>query len=363
MKKVLVRKGAYRSTPIANKTFELVRGLPNDVSKNGSFILVKPTKNIGDGQKTVRITVTKRNLKYVDGNIKVSKPRKSKQRIKKVSKPSIKTISTKPKPKPKPKRESDTQVITRISERFAILEEMTNASISQDIKAMIVSGPPGIGKSYGVEKQLEKASMFDVISAVDQKYEVVKGAMTPLGLYSTLYKHSASGHVLVFDDCDVVLQDDLSLNLLKAALDSGKKRRVCWNADSHLLRREGIPSSFDFEGSVIFITNLKFNHIRSKKLQDHLEALQSRCHYLDLTLDTLRDKVLRVKQIAETGELFVDYALSEKQGMEIIDFMQTHKNDLREMSLRMALKIADLCTISEKRWKLLAKNTCMKNSF
>ena len=359
MKKVLVRKGAYRSTPIANKTFELVRGLPNDVSKNGSFILVKPTDGIGDGQKTIRISVTKRNLKNVDINIKVSKPKKLKQRTKKVSKSSVKTISS----KPKSKRESDAQVITRISERFAILEEMTNASISQDIKAMIVSGPPGIGKSYGVEKQLEKASMFDVISAVDQKYEVVKGAMTPLGLYSTLYKHSASGHVLVFDDCDVVLQDDLSLNLLKAALDSGKKRRVCWNADSHLLRREGIPNSFDFEGSVIFITNLKFNHIRSKKLQDHLEALQSRCHYLDLTLDTLRDKVLRVKQIAETGELFVDYDLSEKQGMEIIDFMQTHKNDLREMSLRMALKIADLRIISENRWELLAKNTCMKNSF
>ena len=361
MKTVLVRKGVYRDTPIKDKTFELVRGLAKDTTKNGSFILVKPTDNIGDGQKTVRITVTKRNLKYVDGNIKVSKPRKSKQRIKKVSKPSIKTISTKP--KPKPKRESDTQVITRISERFAILEEMTNASISQDIKAMIVSGPPGIGKSYGVEKQLEKASMFDVISAVDQKYEVVKGAMTPLGLYSTLYKHSASGHVLVFDDCDVVLQDDLSLNLLKAALDSGRKRRVCWNADSHLLRREGIPNSFDFEGSVIFITNLKFNHIRSKKLQDHLEALQSRCHYLDLTLDTMRDKLLRVRQIAETGELFNDYNLSDKQGKEIIAFMEKHKNELRERSLRMALKIADLCTISEKRWKLLAKNTCMKNSF
>ncbi len=362
MKTVLVRKGVYRDTPIKDKTFELVRGLAKDTTKNGSFILVKPTDNIGDGQKTVRITVTKRNLKYVDGNkvsVKVSKPKPTIRR-KAVSK---KSASKKSVAKPSTKRETDKQVITRISERFAILEEMTNASISQDIKAMIVSGPPGIGKSYGVEKQLEKASMFDVISAVDQKYEVVKGAMTPLGLYSTLYKHSASGHVLVFDDCDVVLQDDLSLNLLKAALDSGKKRRVCWNADSHLLRREGIPNSFDFEGSVIFITNLKFNHIRSKKLQDHLEALQSRCHYLDLTLDTLRDKVLRVKQIAETGELFVDYDLSEKQGMEIIDFMQTHKNDLREMSLRMALKIADLRIISENRWELLAKNTCMKNSF
>jgi hypothetical protein len=77
----------------------------------------------------------------------------------------------------------------------------------------------------------------------------------------------------------------------------------------------------------------------------------------------MHDKLLRVRQIAETGELFNDYNLSDKQGNEIITFMQTHKNDLREMSLRMALKIADLRTISEKRWKLLAKNTCMNNSF
>ncbi len=221
-----------------------------------------------------------------------------------------------------------------------------------------------MGKSYGVEKQLEKASMFDVIANVHPKYEVVKGAMTSLGLYATLYKHSANGNVLVFDDCDCILQDDLSLNLLKAALDSGKKRRVFWNADSNLLRREGIPESFDFNGAVIFITNIKFNHIRSKKLQDHLEALQSRCHYLDLTLDTMRDKVLRVKQIADTGELFKDYSkINDEESAEIIAFMVQNKDNLREMSLRMALKIADLRTISEERWEFLAKNTCMKTSF
>jgi hypothetical protein len=356
MTKVVVSKGTYRNTPIKNETFELVRGIAKDIGKNGSFILVKPTKNVGDRtKKTVRITVAKRNIKVLDSSSKIHK---------KVSKKSKKLVSkSTPKSKTKIKRETDKQVIARITERFDILEEMTKATIASDIKAMIVSGPPGVGKSYGVEKQLEKASMFDVIARVNQKYEVIKGAITPIGLYATLYKHSGEGNVLVFDDCDMVLQDDLSLNLLKAALDSGKKRRVFWNADSHLLRREGIPDSFDFEGAVIFITNLKFNHIRSKKLQDHLEALQSRCHYLDLTLDTMRDKVLRVKQIAETGELFNDYKLNDNQGMEIIKFMETHKNDLREMSLRMALKIADLRIISERRWKLLAKNTCMKTSF
>jgi hypothetical protein len=341
--KVIVRHGSHRNQIIKNKIFELVRGIPSNVDINGSFILVKPTKTVGDGrQKTVRITVTRDNLEILT-------PKKYKK-VKVVKKPVV-------------KKETDEQIIKRISERFAILEEMTRATIATDIKAMIVSGPPGVGKSYGVEGQLAKASMFDVIATVNQKYEVIKGAITPIKLYTALYKHSGEGHVLVFDDCDMLLQDDLSLNLLKAALDSGTKRRVFWSSESHTLRREGIPNAFDFEGAVIFITNLKFDNVRSKKLKDHLEALQSRCHYLDLTLDTMHDKLLRVRQIAETGELFNDYNLSDKQGNEIITFMQTHKNDLREMSLRMALKIADLRTISEKRWKLLAKNTCMNNSF
>jgi hypothetical protein len=238
---------------------------------------------------------------------------------------------------------------------------MTKAAINGDIRAMIVQGPPGVGKSYGVEFQLEKAGLFDKMSGRKIKYEVIKGAMTPIGLYATLYRHSDPKNVLVFDDCDSILLDDLALNILKAALDSGKKRRIHWNADSALLRREGIPDSFDFKGSVIFITNLKFNNIKSKKLQDHLEALQSRCHFLDLTLDTTRDKILRIRQIFRKGDLFQDYNLTSEQGEQIVQFMQDNHARLREISLRMALKLADLTKISSN-WQQLAESTCMRHS-
>ena len=195
------------------------------------------------------------------------------------------------------KFETDQQVMDRIATRFSILHDMTKAVIAGDVRAMIVTGPPGVGKSYGVEKELDKSSMMDSIAGRPLKYEVVKGAMTALGLYAKLYEHADANHVLVFDDCDSVLMDELSLNILKAALDSGKRRVLHWNADSAKLRSEGIPNKFEFKGGVIFITNVKFENVRSKKLQDHLEALQSRCHYLDLTLDTMRDKFLRIKQI------------------------------------------------------------------
>jgi len=166
----------------------------------------------------------------------------------------------------------------------------------------------------------------------------------------------------VFDDCDSILLDDVALNLLKGALDSGKKRKISWLSESSSLRREGIPDSFEFKGSAIFITNLKFDKMKSQKLRDHLDALQSRCHYLDLTLDTMRDKILRIKQIAKDGVLFQDYEFEECTQDDIIEFMNVNQARLREMSLRMALKIADLVKSFPAKWRLMAETTCMKSA-
>jgi hypothetical protein len=252
----------------------------------------------------------------------------------------------------------------RIAARFEVLDEMSRAAINGDIRAMIVSGPPGVGKSYGVETQMEKASMFDKLAGKRVRFNIVKGAMTALGLYAQLYKYSDTKNVLIFDDCDSVFTDDLALNILKAALDSGKTRRICWNSDSRLLREEGIPNTFNFNGSAIFITNLKFSNLKSKKLQDHLEALQSRCHFLDLTIDGDRDKMLRIKQVHRDAEggLFSDYDFTEEQSQMVIDFMWDNHTKLREVSLRMCLKIADLVKISPGNWKNLARTTCMKSA-
>jgi hypothetical protein len=256
--------------------------------------------------------------------------------------------------------ETDEEVIERIRERFEILDEMTKAATNGDIRAMIVSGPPGVGKSYGVEQIIEKATLFDQIAGKRLRAEVVKGSATPIGLYQTLYKYSDPNCVLVFDDCDSILLDDVSLNLLKGALDSGKKRKISWLSESSSLRREGIPDQFEFNGSVIFITNLKFDGMKSQKLRDHLDALQSRCHYLDLTLDTMRDKILRIKQIAKDGALFADMDLDAVAQDEVVEFMDTNQNKLREMSLRMAIKVAQLRKSFPLRWKAMAQTTCMK---
>ena len=114
---------------------------------------------------------------------------------------------------------------------------------------------------------------------------------------------------------------------------------------------------------MIFITNLNFSDRRSAKIKAHLDALQSRCHYLDLTVNTERDKMLRIKQVHRDadGGLFKDYDFDQVQTDEIMSFIWDNHNKLREVSLRMALKIADLVKISTN-WKNLAKATCMKEA-
>jgi replicative DNA helicase len=256
-------------------------------------------------------------------------------------------------------RETDEQIMDRIKERFTILDDMTKGVRKGDVRAMIVSGPPGVGKSFGVEAVLTKDDLFDKMGDRKPRYEIVKGAMSAIGLYSKLYEFSKKGNVLVFDDCDSVLLDELSLNILKAALDSSKKRTISWNTDSRVLRAEGIPNSFEFCGSAIFITNIKFEHVRSKKLRDHLDALESRCHYLDLTIDTTREKILRIKQIVGDGMLD-SYDLDDVQKQEVVDFIADNKDKMRELSLRMVIKVADLRAAMPDKWQSVAALTCMK---
>jgi hypothetical protein len=342
MSAIRIVKGEYRNKPVRNIAFTLVSGYTSGAK--GNYVTVKNDGNFPDCPDTVRIRVNSiRDFEYVNGD-------------------SVSTLNAEIKTPAPVVTETDDEAMNRIRERFDILHEMTKATVTGDIRAMIVSGPPGVGKSYGVETEIEKACLFDKLAGKRLRAEVVKGSATPIGLYQTLYKYSDANCVVVFDDCDSILLDDVALNLLKGALDSGKKRTISWLSESSALRREGIPDRFEFKGSVIFITNLKFDQMKSQKLRDHLDALQSRCHYLDLTLDTMRDKLLRIKQIAKDGVLFADYDFDEYAQDDIIEFMHTNKERLREVSLRMALKIADLRKSFAGNWKRMAETTCMKSA-
>lgn len=340
---IKIKNGSYRNMNVSGKTFQLVKQF--QPGANGGFVTVENGNQFPGCPEKLRIKLSS----VADYEFTTE------------SDTAVQQLVTQTEVDPNA-GVSDEERIEQIAQRFQILEDMTKAATQNEITAMIVSGPPGVGKSYGVEQEIEKATLFDQIAGRRLRAEVVKGSATPIGLYQTLYKYSDRNCLVVFDDCDAILMDDVALNLLKGALDSGKKRKISWLAESKVLRSEGIPDSFHFKGSVIFITNLKFDKVRSQKLRDHLDALQSRCHYLDLTLDSMRDKILRIKQIAKSGALFQDLDIEQSGQDDIIEFMDSNKNRLREMSLRMAIKIAQLYKSFPGNWRAMSESTCMKSA-
>jgi hypothetical protein len=324
---VLVHNGTYGKMQINDAVFELVKGYT--VGKKSNFITVDGTPHDGLPDRKVRINVDSTD----DFSMHLDS-------------------------------ETDEEIIERLRERFQILEDMSYAACDGVVRGMVVTGPPGVGKSYGVEQVIREAEVMNKMSGgsgnTGMKFGMEKGAASPIGLYKLLYEYSGPGSVLVLDDCDSVLYDETSLNLLKAALDSSPKRRLSWRSESRALYKEGIPDTFEFEGSIIFITNLKFDKTRGK-IKDHLDAIMSRCHYLDLTLDTMRDKFLRCKQIVDDGMLD-GHNFSKQEQDDLLEYISEHRSKLREMSLRMVLKIADLKKMNGTKWKRYVEMTCMKRS-
>ena len=256
--------------------------------------------------------------------------------------------------------ETEEQAMDRIEETFLMLNKIVDACARGVVRGLVVSGPPGVGKSFGAEQTLEDVNMARKLAGKDPKYEIVSGGVSAIGLYKKLYHNREAGQVLMFDDSDGILFEEEPLNLLKAALNSGDRRRICWNKESRTLDEAEIPNAFDFEGSIIFLSNVDFEKsiARGSRVSAHLSAIMSRCHYLDLEIGSTRDKMLRIKQIIRAGMLDV-YDFTDEQQTQIVDFVFDNSEYLREISLRMVKKIADFVKADPLHWEDMAVSTCL----
>jgi hypothetical protein len=254
-------------------------------------------------------------------------------------------------------RETDDEIHTKLSDRFEILSDMTEAALDNEIKALIVSGPAGLGKSYTVEEKLD--------SVDENRKIVIRGMVNKTGLYKTLYQYRHPGCVVVFDDADRIFFDDDSLNMLKAVCDTMKERKLSYLTEYKLVDEETaevIPKQFVFEGTIIFITNYDFDDMisRGHKIAPHLEALVSRSHYIDLAMRTRRDYMIRIKQVVEDHGMLRAHGLNEKQERDVMQFIDEYQDELRELSLRIAIKIANLVKSRPNKWWKMARVTCCR---
>lgn len=256
---------------------------------------------------------------------------------------------------------SDDEIAVELRETFSILSQMTDAVASGTVRGLVVSGPAGIGKSHTIETTLVRSlSMLGRLNGLGSMYDIVSGAMTAAKLYEKLWEYKEEGQVLVFDDCDSILYDEDALNILKAALDSKKVRNISWNSRSHYLQQNDIPNRFEYKGGIVFITNVKFDNVRSQRISNHLEAIVSRCHYMDIGIDSGREKVIHIKNVVERSNMLADYNFTEEEKTEVTNYIYENHSKLRELSLRMVLKIADLRKAMPHNWVKFVEKNCHK---
>lgn len=245
----------------------------------------------------------------------------------------------------------------RIRERFDVLSVLADGVADKNIRSLIVAGAPGVGKTHTLEAKLEVAKRMGKVKDV----VVIKGSISPIGLYVQLWENRNAGNVILLDDIDSVFNDEEALNLLKGALDTTKTRRISWAKASSFLRDNDIPNSFDYNGQIVFITNTDPDAVIAKggKLAPHMAALLSRSVFLDLCIHDPKSIMIRVEQVLSESSMLSDLGVSKGQAAEIVGWMTQNLDKLRNVSLRTVIQLAAFIKTSPN-WKSLATATMMK---
>ncbi len=264
---------------------------------------------------------------------------------------------------------TDEDIIGRISKRFDVVDQMVDGMVESIIRSVIVSGAPGVGKTFNIERRL---SYYE--KDFNLKIVRLKGGASAIGLYQALWNTKDGGIILV-DDCDSLLDDEQSLNLLKVALDSTERRIVGWaksaswvfNPDlcsdeeqDKFLDKGMIPNTFEYKGQLVYITNRDFaGQIEGgSKMAPHYAALMSRSVYVDLTLHTIRQRMVWMRHIF-MSEMYSAKGLSREMAEEIMEFVAANAGRFYDLSLRMVGQLSDFRRIGPN-WKEIAEVTKMK---
>ena len=267
---------------------------------------------------------------------------------------------------------TDKEIAERIANRFSVMNRMVNGMIAGVIRSMIVFGAPGIGKTYEIEKALERAKAEGRVN-----YTLIKGTASAPGLYTALY-HARNGGIVTLDDADSIFDDEEAFNILKSALDTTDKRILGWRKRSSwvydatkaervddedvLITDDQVPNEFEYAGGMIFITNIDFNEkiARETKFSPHFNALMSRSLYLDLTLKSQRARMIRIRDVF-MGSMAKQEKLTAAEAYEIMEFVVENAEKFTELSLRCVKHVCHLYRMGGD-WKEIVRLTKMKTT-
>jgi hypothetical protein len=249
--------------------------------------------------------------------------------------------------------ETPAERITKISERFSVMYKLAVTAIEGSTRGLVISGAPGVGKSHTIKALLYQAKERNKIN-----FTYVHGKMTPISLYKLLYKFKGENDVILLDDTDSVYEDEDSMNLLKAALDTGDTRKISWLSETAALG--DIEPEFEYKGSMIFITN---KDLQGEALLDrkgaavHYRAIMDRAVYLDLKLHSREDVVAWISHMTRKHGILIQKGLTKGQQEEVVAWVEKHYTQIPAVSLRLLGKIAGYVLTFPTEWEMMARVT------
>lgn len=202
--------------------------------------------------------------------------------------------------------------------------------ISGSTPSLLVLGEGGLGKTHTVTETIKELNLED------NDWVTFKGYSTARGLYNTLFDHN--GKLIVFDDCDSVLEDKVALNILKSALDSYETRQITWMAK--MTKSDEYPNQFNFTGRVIFISNKDRSKIDG--------AILSRSLTVDLSMSP-QEKIERMSFILP--RILPTVPLDVK--VDALNFLDQNK-DSAQLNLRTLIMVSKIRRQFPDTWQDLA---------
>lgn len=214
---------------------------------------------------------------------------------------------------------------------------------------LLLMGEPGSGKTQTVVDTLDKL--------IPNQWAGIKGTSSGVGIYRFLYENR-NKKVVVIDDSDAIYNTPEAVEILKAAMDTKKDRKISWMKQNVNLNTIGIPNSFEVNCHIILITNSNLEHSgdgRVLKSQRLMKPILDRVMKLKTGLPNREWELCYMKQLHDAGKIlcFDEHSIPETVQNEMLDFIEEKGEYFDNISFRTLVKMCKFYINDKNTWKNL----------
>jgi len=203
-----------------------------------------------------------------------------------------------------------------------------------------------------IESTLNAMGLYD-----GDGYFQISGNISSAVAYEALYNNRTG--IVLFDDCNSVLDDEAGRAIIKTATDTKKVRKLSYlkrssrffdptkeNPPEDLIGIEKFPRSFNFEGRIIFISNLTIDDL------DPDRSIRTRVLRIDIS-PTDSELIDFMESILDKIELNDGLTLSHEKRLECLSIVKNSKRK-DDLSIRKLVRTMNLAASGIPGWQQLA---------